>query len=429
MLNSVICITCLITRSYNKNYFFRYVILIKLVKTCNNLIKINKKIVFFQKILLFCILIIYQASNNLLIFIYMDTLSILNDNFVYSLVGENIVGYIISAVIIIIFITIYALATILAELKISAWMQRRVGPWRNTYHGIGQPLLEVIKLLQKEDTTPSRADKILFNIAPFLVFMGTLMAFAALPFAPRFIPSELNVGLYYVFAVSAFCVVGIIIGGWASHNKYSLLGGLRSAAQMVSYEIPISIVLLSMAVLTGSLEMREIVQSQNGWFWNWNIFGGAEGGLMKLAVMPFTVGLFLIYFTASLAETNRVPFDLPEGESEIVAGYSTEYSGMKYAMFYLAEYANMFVVAALITVMFLGGWNSPFGANLSDAHPDIYQPFWFIIKVAVIIFLQIVIRWTLPRLRIDQVMHVTWKVLVPCGLVCLLVVAFYTMMI
>jgi NADH-quinone oxidoreductase subunit H len=359
----------------------------------------------------------------------MEVKSILNDNFVYSLVGENIIAYGVIAVIIILFITVYALAAILAELKISAWMQRRVGPWRNTFHGIGQPIIEVIKLLQKENVTPERADKLLFNIAPFIVFMGTLMAFAAIPFAPRFIPSELNVGLYYVFAVSAFCVIGIILGGWASHNKYSLLGALRAAAQMVSYEIPISIVLLSMAVLAGSLEMREIVNSQNGWFWNWNIFGGAEGGLVKLAVMPFTIGLFIIYFVASLAETNRVPFDLPEGESELVAGYSTEYSGMKYAMFYLAEYANMFVVAALITVMFLGGWNSPFGPNLSAAHPDIYQPLWFIIKVAAIIFLQIVIRWTLPRLRIDQLMYISWLVLVPCGLVCLLVVAFYTMMI
>jgi len=348
----------------------------------------------------------------------------MENNIIYSLVGENIVGYAICAVIIILFITVYALAAILAELKISAWMQRRVGPWRNTYHGIGQPIIEVIKLIQKEDTTPERADKLLYNIAPFIVFMGTLMAFAALPLGQIFIPSGLNVGLFYVFAVSAFCIVGLIVGGWASHNKYSLLGAMRAAAQMVSYEIPISICLLSIAVFASSLDMSVIVNGQNGWFWNWNLFGGS-GGVEKLFVLPFTLGLFLIYFIASLAETNRTPFDLPEGESEIVAGYSTEYSGMKYAMFYLAEYANMFVVSALITVMFLGGWNSPFGDFLNQPY---LQPIWFIGKAMGMIILQIIIRWTLPRLRMDQLMNVNWKVLVPCGLVCFFAVAFYVMM-
>jgi NADH-quinone oxidoreductase subunit H len=344
-------------------------------------------------------------------------------NIIYTLFGENVVGYAICAIIIILFITVYALAAILAELKVGAWMQRRVGPWRNTFHGIGQPLIEVIKLLQKEDTTPTRADKLLFNIAPFIVFMGTLMAFAVLPFGEAFIPSSLNVGLYYCFAVSAFGVVGIIIGGWASHNKYSLLGSMRAAAQMVSYEIPISICLLSIAALTSSLDMSIIVNSQNGWFWDWNLFGG-NGGIAKLAILPFTLGLFLIYFIATLAETNRNPFDIPEGESEIVAGYSTEYSGMKFAMFYLAEYANMFVVSSLVTIMFLGGWNSPFGEFLND---PIFQPIWFIAKAMGLVICQIIIRWTLPRLRIDQLMHVTWKVLVPCGLLCFFAVALYTM--
>ena len=348
----------------------------------------------------------------------------MENNIIYSLLGENIVGYAACAVVIILFITVYALGTILAELKVSAWMQRRVGPWRNTYHGIGQPLIEVIKLLQKEDTTPERADKLLYNIAPFIVFMGTLMAFAVLPLGGQiFIPSGLNVGLFYVFAVSAFCIVGIIIAGWASHNKYSLLGAMRAAAQMVSYEIPISICLLSIAVLASSLDMSVIVDGQSGWFWNWNLFGGS-GGIESLFILPFTLGLFLIYFIASLAETNRTPFDLPEGESEIVAGYSTEYSGMKYAMFYLAEYANMFVVSALITVMFLGGWYSPFGEFLNQPY---LQPIWFIGKAMGIVIFQIIIRWTLPRLRMDQLMHVSWKVLVPCGLVCFLAIAFYVM--
>ena len=347
----------------------------------------------------------------------------MEQNIIYELVGNNVVGWVISAVMIIAFITVYALAAILAELKISAWMQRRVGPWRNTYHGIGQPVIEVIKLLQKEDTTPDRADKALFNLAPFVVFMGALMAFAVLPFGKVFIPSDINLGLFYCFAVSAFGVVGIILGGWASHNKYSILGAMRAAAQMVSYEIPISISILSIAVLTNSLNMSVITESQNGWFWNWNLFGGS-GGIETLILIPFTFGLFAIYFISSLAETNRTPFDLPEGESEIVAGYGTEYSGMKYAMFYLAEYANMFVVSALVTVMFLGGWNSPFGDFLNYSW---LQPFWFIGKAMGMVFLQIIIRWTLPRLRVDQLMHTSWKVLVPFGLVCFFAVALYSM--
>jgi NADH-quinone oxidoreductase subunit H len=347
----------------------------------------------------------------------------MEQNFIYQLVGNNIVGWTISAIMIILFITVYALAAILAELKISAWMQRRVGPWRNTYHGIGQPLIEVIKLLQKEDTTPDRADKILYNLAPFVVFMGALMAFAVLPFGHIFIPADINLGLFYCFAVSAFGVVGIIIGGWASHNKYSILGSMRAAAQMVSYEIPISICLLSIATMTNSLDMSIIVNSQSGWFWDWNVFGG-NGGIERLLLLPFTLGLFIIYFISSLAETNRTPFDLPEGESEIVAGYGTEYSGMKYAMFYLAEYANMFVVSALVTVMFLGGWNSPFGDFLNYAW---LQPFWFIAKAMGMVIVQILVRWTLPRLRVDQLMHTTWKVLVPCGLVCFFAVALYSM--
>ncbi len=345
-------------------------------------------------------------------------------NIIYSLLGNNFIGYAVSAIIVILFITVYSLIAILAELKISAWMQRRYGPWRNTWHGVGQPLIEVIKLLQKENVTPDRADKVLFNLAPFIVFMGALMAFAVIPFGELLIPSSLNVGIFYVFAVSAFGVVGIIIGGWASHNKYSLLGSMRAAAQMVSYEIPISICLLSIAALNGSLDMQTIISSQSGWFWDWNIFGGS-GDITKLFILPFTLALFIMYFIATLAETNRTPFDLPEGESELVAGYSTEYSGMKFAMFYLAEYTNMFIVSALITVMFLGGWNSPFGdfLNYSWLHPV-----WFVGKAFGIVVLQIIVRWTLPRLRVDQLMHTTWKVLVPLSIVCFFAIALYTML-
>ncbi|MBQ6269337.1 MAG: NADH-quinone oxidoreductase subunit NuoH [Bacteroidetes bacterium] len=346
-------------------------------------------------------------------------------NIIYSLLGNNFVGYSVSAILIILFITVYALIAILAELKISAWMQRRYGPWRNTWHGVGQPLIEVFKLLQKENVTPDRADKVLFNLAPFIVFIGALMAFAVIPFGEIFIPSDLNIGIYYAFAVSAFGVVGIIVGGWSSHNKYSLLGSMRAASQMVSYEIPISICLLAVATLNNSLDMSAIVSNQSGFFWNWNVFGGS-GDVSKLIILPFTLALFIMYFIATLAETNRTPFDLPEGESELVAGYSVEYSGMKFAMFYLAEYTNMFIVSALMTVMFLGGWNSPFGDFLNYTW---LQPIWFILKAFGIVVLQIIVRWTLPRLRVDQLMHTTWKVLLPFGLVCFFVIALYSMVI
>ena len=209
------------------------------------------------------------------------------------------------------------------------------------------------------------------------------------------------------------------MGGWASNNRFSLLGAYRSVGQIVSYEIPSAMAILGIASMAGSLSMTTISQSQSGWFWNWYIFGG-PGGVEKIWVIPFTLVMFLIYFTASLAETNRTPFDLPEGESELVAGYHTEYSGMKFAMFYMAEYSNMLVAAAIITVIFLGGWCSPFGDFLNG---PIWQVLWFIAKAFFIVFIQIWVRWTLPRFRVDQVMFVCWKVLLPASMVCFFVMA------
>lgn len=352
----------------------------------------------------------------------------MEQNFIYELFGRNIFSYLIAASVPLTFVLIYALIAILGELKIASWIQDRLGPMRTGWKGVLQPVAEVIKLLQKEDITPTNANKPLFNLAPFIMFVGAFGAFAAIPFSSNFVPAGINLGLFYVFAVSTFGVIGIVMGGWASNNKYSLLGGMRAASQMISYEIPIAVSLLSIATLAGTLDLQEIIRQQGGWFWNWNLFGG-EGSIAKILIIPFTVTLFVIYFIASLAETNRIPFDIPEGESEIVAGYHTEYSGMKFAMFFFAEYANMFVVSALIAILFLGGWQSPFGDLWGDVlnHP-VMQSFWFVVKAMFFVFVQIWLRWTLPRLRVDQLMFVSWKVMVPFSFVCFFVIALWAML-
>lgn len=347
----------------------------------------------------------------------------MEQNFVYNLMGENILAFIIVAALPLVFILPYALVAILGELKIASWVQDRLGPMRTGWHGVLQPVAEVIKLLQKEDITPAAVNKPLFNLAPVVMFTGAYAAYAAIPFSSKFVPAGINLGLFYVLAISSFAIIGIVMGGWASNNKYSLLGAMRAASQMISYEIPMAVALLSVATLAGSLDLQEIIRQQSGGVWNWFIFGGT-GSIAKLLVLPFTISLALIYFIGSLAETNRVPFDIPEGESEIVAGYHTEYSGMKFAMFFFAEYANMFVVSAMLTIIFFGGWQSPFGDFLNG---PIMQSAWFISKSMCFVFIQIWLRWTLPRLRVDQLMYVTWKVMLPIAFAAFFVVAFWTM--
>lgn len=346
-------------------------------------------------------------------------------NYFINLLGDNLIAIIVISVIPLIFLIFYALLAILGELKFSAFIQERLGPMRTGPKGTIQPVAEVVKLLQKEDITPDAADKPLFNLAPFIVFTGAYAAFAVIPFSQYFVPSGINLGLFYIFAVGSIAAIGIFMGGWASNNKYSLLGALRSVSQLLSYEIPGAMVVLSVAVLASSLNMQIINQEQSGWFWNWFLFGG-PGGIEKIWVIPFTLGLTFIYMIASLAETNRTPFDIPEGESELVAGYHTEYSGMKFAMFFFAEYANMFVVAAIIATVFLGGWNSPFGNFLQG---PVWGILWFIFKAFVVIFIQIWIRWTLPRFRVDQLMYFGWKILLPLSFVCFLAISLYKMLI
>ena len=343
-------------------------------------------------------------------------------NFVYNLIGNNIYAILIISIIPMCFLLPYALVAILGELKISAFIQERLGPMRTGPWGIIQPIAEVVKLIQKEDITPDEANKPLFNLAPFLMFTASYVGFAVIPFSSQFVPSGINLGLFFVFAVGSLGIIGLFMGGWASNNKYSLLGALRSVAQIVSYEIPAAMAILSIAVLASSLNMQVINKAQEGWFWNWFVFGGS-GSIAKIWVLPFTFGITLIYLICSLAETNRTPFDIPEGESELVAGYHTEYSGMKFAMFFFAEYANMFIVSAILTTLFFGGWNSPFGQFLGGTW--YWEVFWFVSKAMIFIFIQIWLRWTLPRLRVDQLMYLSWKVLLPFSFLCFIFISLW----
>ncbi len=356
----------------------------------------------------------------------------MEQNVIYNLV-MNTMGAEWMAIIAIVslpltFLLIYALAAILGELKVASFVQDRLGPMRTGPWGIIQPVADVLKLLQKEDITPAAVNKPLYNMAPFLIFMGAYAGFAVIPFSSQFIPAGINLGLFYILAVGSFAVIGIVMGGWASNNKYSLLGAMRSAAQIISYEIPAALAILTIAALAGSLNMQEINLQQSGGFWNWFIFGG-EGPIGRLLVLPFTFGLFLIYLISSLAEVNRTPFDIPEGESEIVGGYHTEYSGMKFAFFFFAEYANMFIVSAIIAIIFFGGWNPPYGDPILGGWlAQVEQAGWFIIKAFFFVFVQLWLRWTLPRLRVDQLMYVGWKVLVPLAFVCFFAITVWSML-
>ncbi|MBI1803846.1 MAG: NADH-quinone oxidoreductase subunit NuoH [Ignavibacteriae bacterium] len=333
-----------------------------------------------------------------------------------DLLSNDVLAYVIMAFIPLLWIVPYALFAVWLERKVSAHMQDRLGPMRvGGWHGWAQTIADILKLVQKEDIVPSAADKKLHFLSPWVVFIGSYAAFAAIPFSSAYVGSNINLGLFYVIAVSTLVVVGILMAGWSSNNKWSLFGAMRSAAQIVSYEIPTALALLAVVMIAGTLNLQEINQQQTGWFWHWYIF----------KKFPFVFVAFIIYFVASLAETNRTPFDLPEAESELVAGYHTEYSGMKFALFFLAEYANMFAVSAIGATLFLGGWNSPFGDFLGG---PIWGVFWFLSKGMFFVVVQMWLRWTLPRLRVDQLMYVSWKVLTPWAFVCILGVGFWMMM-
>jgi len=293
------------------------------------------------------------------------------------------------------------------ERRIAARMQSRVGPNRVGPHGILQWIADGLKCLLKEDLIPREADAKLFKVAPYLVFFGMLGTFIVLPFSEWLVIADLDIGVFFLMAVTAFVAVGIIIAGWSSNNKWALLGGMRSAAQIVSYEIPSGLALLAVVLTAGTLSTQGIIRDQ-GWApWQWNMFR-----------TPFLFTAFFVYFISALAEINRAPFDLPEAESELVAGYNTEYSGMRFALFFLAEWADCYVISAVATMAFLGGWQIP--PIVPEAARPLVQVLAFVAKSFFLIFVVIWVRWTLPRIRVDQMMELCWKYLVPIGFVNLL---------
>ncbi len=348
-------------------------------------------------------------------------------NVLYNLTGSDIITMIIMALLpLFIFILPFALVAVLLERKIAGHMQDRLGPMRVGYHGLLQTIADIIKLLQKEDIVAKENDKLFFNLAPIIVFAGTYAAFAAIPFSAAFIGSSIDIGIFYIIGVTGLVVAGILMAGWASNNKYSLLGAMRAAAQIISYEIPTLLVVLSIVMLTGSMNLHTLSEMQTGQFWNWNIFGGNYDLLHKLLLIPFMIIGFFVIYISTLAEVNRTPFDIPEAESELVSGYHTEYSGMKFAMFFLSEYANMFAVSVIISALFLGGYQSPVGyfGNLIGAEWIIpFEQFlWFTAKGLFFVFVQMWLRWTLPRLRVDHLMAASWKYLIPIAFVNLIII-------
>ncbi len=307
---------------------------------------------------------------------------------------------------------ILGLVLVLMERKVAAWMQIRLGPNRVGPKGMLQSLADTVKLLVKEGITPDGADKLLFNVAPFIAMIVAMLLLAPIAFARDFQMWDLNIGVLYVTAVSSISVIGILMAGWASNNKYSLLGAMRSGAQIVSYELSAGLAILVIVVLTGSLRLSDIIQSQeNGWW----IFKGH---------LPVWIA-FVIFIIAVTAETNRAPFDLAEAESELTAGFHTEYSGMKFALFFLAEYINVFIVCAVGATLFFGGW-MPFHIGNWESFNRImdYIPssIWFFGKTFFLIFLIMWFRWTFPRLRIDQLLNLEWKYLLPISMINLLLV-------
>lgn len=329
-----------------------------------------------------------------------------------------LIEFAIVAVLVIGLFAVLGLVLVFMERKVSAYMQIRLGPNRVGPAGTLQTMADTLKLVLKEGLTPEGADKFLFNLAPFIVMIVAMLILAPIPFAKGFQIWDINIGVLYVSAVSSVSVIGVLMAGWASNNKYSLLGAMRSGAQIVSYELSAGLSIISIVVLTGSLQISDIVASQqNGWW----IFKGHIPAIIA----------FVIFIIAVTAETNRAPFDLAEAESELTAGFHTEYSGMKFALFFLAEYVNIFIVCSIGAILFLGGWMPLHIGNWSGFnHIMDYIPssVWFIGKVFFLIFVLMWFRWTFPRLRIDQLLNLEWKYLLPISMFNLLLMTLIAIM-
>ena len=331
----------------------------------------------------------------------------------------------IAIVMVTVLITVAILT--LAERKVLSWMQDRMGPMEVGPYGILQPIADGIKLFFKEDIIPAGANWLLFSLAPIISLVPAFIGFAVVPYGPNqeielfgvtikpFIISDINIGILYILAFASIGAYGVILGGWASNNKYSLLGGLRAAAQVISYELNVGLAIIGVLILSGSLSMVTIAEKQAGGFWHWNIVGMGHGDWWWVPVTQIIA--FVVYVISSVAETNRLPFDLPEADSELVAGWMTEYSGMRFAFFFMAEYANMILVSCIASVLFLGGYNAPYpGTLLPENLAWVEGIAWFTVKVYFFLFLFFWIRATLPRLRYDQLMRFGWKVMLPLAL-------------
>lgn len=327
-----------------------------------------------------------------------------------------------------IFIVVHAILigvayTVLAERRVSAFMQNRYGPNRVGWEGLLQPFADVVKLVFKEDIVPANAIKSIHTLAPMISIFVALTTIAVVPFGHqielfgRVIPlqiTDVNIGVLYILALTSLGVYGITLSGWSSNSKYSLFGGIRSSAQMISYELSMGLSIVGVVLITGSLSLQDIVLHQYGWKWN-------------MILQPLG---FIIFLVASFAETNRAPFDLPEAEPELVGGYHTEYSSMKFALFFLAEYANMIVASAVITTLYLGGWQFPYlqDFGLPPMVVSILQVLTFCAKIAFLIFFFIWVRWSLPRFRYDQLMNLGWKVMLPLSILNIIVTAIAVML-
>jgi len=310
--------------------------------------------------------------------------------------GSEGTKMVVGLIAVIALVSVNALFLIWMERKVAAHMQLRPGPMEVGWHGCIQTIADAIKLMGKELITPEEVDRPIFFLAPIVIFLPVLLSFLVIPFSSSWIIRDMNVGLVLILAFSTLGVLAILMAGWASNNKYSVLGAIRSVAQNIAYEIPLLVTVMSVILMVGSFKLTDIVAAQSGcWF---------------VLTQPLA---FILYIICGTAETNRAPFDIPEAESELVAGFHTEYSGMRFALFFLAEYTNMLIVAAVATVLFLGGWKGPFLPGV----------IWFLIKVYAVIFLMMWFRWTFPRVRFDQLITFAWKILIPLAFVNLLITA------
>ena len=339
-------------------------------------------------------------------------------NNTFSPFWAGLIAMVLLGVALLLFYAVLGLYLVYAERKICARMQNRLGPNRVGPGGLFQTIADLIKLLMKELIYIRNADNFLFNIAPFIVIVASIMAIGSIPFAKGLQAIDLNIGVLYILAISSMGVIGVLIAGWASNSKYSVIGAMRSGAQVISYELSVGLALLCIIAYAGSMQLSEIIASQQDGWW---IFKGH---------IPAWIA-FVIYLIAGTAETNRGPFDLAEAESELTAGFHTEYSGIKFAFFFLAEYMNMFIIAAIATTLFLGGW-LPFHLWHFDAFNRImdYIPpvVWFFGKTAFVIYLMMWFKWTFPRLRIDQLLALEWKYLLPINLMNLILISFLILM-